>query len=158
METTLKIQGLKEAIAHLSELAGRAQNVAPIARDIFLLCQADVDQRFNAAPRTETGGQTYGGVYWAPLSEKYINRNPRRRGGQLLRDSGELMQSYGIGGTGNVAIARPDQIVFGSNLPKAGWLANRKGKERPQVYLHPELIRNVKNAVELYVSGAFDVS
>ncbi len=157
MEVTIKIDGLKEAIAHLSELGRRTQNVAPIARDIFLLCQADVDERFNRAPRTESGGQTYGGVYWAPLSEKYMNRNPRRRGSQLLRDTGELQQSYGIGGTGNVALARPDQIVFGSNLPKAGWLANRKGKERPQVYLHPELIGSVRNAVELYVSGALDV-
>jgi len=153
MDVTIRIAGLKQAIAKLGAMTGRATNITPIARDILLIAQADVDQRFNTAPRAETGGQTYGGVFWAPLTQPYLNRNPRRAGGQILRDTGELQQSYGIGGAGNVAIARPDQIVFGSALPKARGLGNK----RPQVYLHPELIRTVKNAVELYVGGAFDV-
>ena len=153
MEVTLRIAGLREAIANLKGMAGRAANITPIARDILLIAQADVDERFNTAPRAESGGTTYGGVFWAPLTEPYLNSNPRRRGGQILRDTGELQQSYGIGGAGNVAIARPDQIVFGSALPKARYL----GKKRPQVYLHPELVETVRNAVEAYVSGAFDV-
>lgn len=152
-DVTIKIDGLKEAIANLRQMGDRLSNVGPISRDILLVAQADVDERFNSAPSTEAGGQVYGGVDWPHLSAKYLNRNPRRLGGQLLRDSGELLQSYGIGGVGNIATVRPDMIVFGSALPKARGLANR----RPQVFVHPELIRTASNVVELYVTGAFNV-
>lgn len=155
MNPTVTLSGLKEAIANLKGMGDRAVNVLPVSRDILLIAQADVDRRFDQAPPTEVGGQTYGGAYWPPLTTAYLNRNPRRFGGQLLRDTGELQQSYGIGGTGNIAVARPDQIVFGSNLPRAGYLANRKGKERPQVYLHAKLLFTVRAALELYLGGAF---
>ncbi|HEY9826051.1 MAG TPA: hypothetical protein V6D19_11420 [Stenomitos sp.] len=145
----VEVTGLREALIKLKGLGDRASNVGPIARDILLAAQADVDERFNSAPDTQTGGQVYGGVDWPHLSEEYLNRNPRRIGGQLLRDTGELQQSYGIGGTGNIATVRPDQIVFGSALPKARGLANK----RPQVFVHPALIETVSSIVELYVTG-----
>jgi hypothetical protein len=152
VDVTLQISGLKEALAQLRKMGERASDVAPIARDIFLTVQSDVDERFASAPDTGSGGVVWGGATWPHLSEAYLNRNPRRVGGQILRDTGELMQSYGIGGAGNVAIARPDMITFGSALPKARGLA----RKRPQVFVHPALIEAVEHVIVHHVEGAFD--
>jgi hypothetical protein len=149
MQTTLQLSGLKEALANLRKMGDRASDVSPIARDIFLTVQSDVDERFASAPDTGSGGIVWGGATWPHLSESYLNRNPRRVGGQILRDTGELAQSYAIGGAGNVAIARPDMITFGSALPKARGLANK----RPQIFIHPALLSAVEQVVIHHVGG-----
>jgi hypothetical protein len=56
--------------------------------------EADVDERFNSAPSTTSGGPVYGGATWVALSESTLKGNPRRRSGKLLRDTGELLQSF----------------------------------------------------------------
>lgn len=149
MDVTIKVTGLKGAINDIQGVGDRISNVGPVARDIMLAVQADVDQRFDDAPKVESDGIVWGGVTWPHLSAKYLNANPRRVGGQQLRDTGELQQSYGLGSVGNVALTKPDQIVFGSALPKARGLANK----RPQVFIHPALIQVVTNIVEHYVAG-----
>jgi hypothetical protein len=146
---TLQISGLKQAIANLKGLEGRLANFSGITRDLMLAVQADVDERFASAPDVQAGGIVFGGVDWPHLSDAYLNRNPRRIGGAILRDTGELQQSYGLGGTGNVAIARPTEIIFGSNLPKARGLANK----RPQIVVHPELIEECSAIVAHYLGG-----
>lgn len=151
---TIKITGLNEAIVNLSKVGDRVSRLGEgqIGRDILLACAADVDQRFGAAPPVAQGGAVWGGQTWPAVSPEYLNRNPRRVGGQLLRDTGELQQSYGLGGTGNIALQRPDMIVFGSTLPKARGL----GKRRPQVFIHPALAETVANIIELHIAGGFD--
>ncbi len=61
---------------------------------IRVIVLQDVDQRFNTAPRGNSGGTVHGGETWAPLSDGYIKKRPERERGQLLRDTGELQQSF----------------------------------------------------------------
>jgi hypothetical protein len=136
MDVTVQLSGLTQAIANLKGLEGRLTNFSGIARDLMLAVQADVDERFASAPDVQVGGVVFGGVEWPHLSDAYLNRNPRRIGGQIGLDTGEMRQSFGVGGAGNVAIARPYQIVFGSNLSKAKGFS----RKRPIIFVHPELI------------------
>lgn len=154
MDVVVQLKGLKEAIVNLKKMGDRVSGlgVGPVGRDILLAVAADVDQRFLTAPGTGQGGAVWGGQTWPQLSAAYLNRNPRRVGGQLLRDTGELQQSYGLGGTGNIAIQRPDQIIFGSALPKARGLGNK----RPQVFAHPALMEVVGSIIEAHLTGGFD--
>jgi hypothetical protein len=146
----VEITGLEAAIAQLEGIGDRSSNVRGMSRDILLAAQADVDARFESAPRVETGGAVVGGVNWPRLSPRYLKANPRRVGGQVLRDFGTLQQSYGLGQVGNIATVSSNEIVFGSALPKARGLAKR----RPQVFIHAGLIRTVTNIVEAYALGA----
>lgn len=88
-----------------------------ISEGIGALVVADVDRRFDSAPRAESGGQVYGGVTWPALSQVYLARNPIRAGGQILRDTGELQQS--ITGSGKVFKTGNNEVVIGTALPKA---------------------------------------
>ena len=77
----------------LNGIKVRAGDISNASVGIRLILQEDVDFRFQTAPATETGGAVYGGVQWRSLSESYLAQNPRRFGGQILRDTGELQQS-----------------------------------------------------------------
>jgi hypothetical protein len=138
-----------KAIADWEGVALRAENFAPAAQDVGLVCMADVDQRFASAPGVRTTGQVYGGVRWQRLSEAYLRSNPRRIGGQQLRDTGELAQSFQIGRSGNIAAGSRDTITFGSRLPKARWNHRR----RKIVVVHPPLVRQVSRVLVLYLRG-----
>ena len=105
------------------------------AQDLYLVVQADVDERFSNSPGVRAGGVVYGGVYWPALSEPYLQANPRREGGQILRDEGELLNSFQLGGAGNIAEATGDSLIFGSALPKARGLQ----EDRPMIFVHEEL-------------------
>jgi hypothetical protein len=146
---TVEIDGLERAIASLQGVGDRIADVRGMSRDILLACQADTDRRFESSPRTESGGPVYGGINWPALSPQYLRDNPRRQGGQVLSDFGTLKQSYGLGRTGNISEVSTDEIVYGSALPKARYLA----RKRPQVFLHRELIQVVTNIVEAHVLG-----
>lgn len=146
----VELVGLDAAIASLESVGDRIQDVRGMSRDILLAAQADVDARFDSAPPVETGGAVVGGINWPALSGEYLRDNPRRQGGQVLRDYGVLQNSYGLGQAGNIATVGNDEIVFGSALPKARYLARR----RPQVFLHAGLIQTVTNIVEAYALGA----
>lgn len=148
---TVEIDGLEQAITSLEGIGDRVSDIRGMSRDILLACQADTDRRFDSAPRTETGGAVYGGINWPALSDRYLRDNPRRQGGQVLRDFGTLQQSYGLGRTGNISDVSSDEIVYGSALPKARYLA----RKRPQVFLHRELIQVATNIVEAHVLGGF---
>lgn len=151
MDVNVQVRGLNQAIARLKDMGKRMQDIRPVSRDILLAVQADVDRRFSQSPPTETGGNVWGGEYWPHLTEEYLSSNPRRVGGQLLRDTGELQQSFGVGQVGNIAIARPQEIVFGSSLPKARGLA----KKRPLVFAHPVLLEDIGSIVEFHLARAF---
>lgn len=138
---------LAKTITTLSGLEQRATNLAPVARSVGLVCQADVDERFNSSPGVRTGGTVYGGATWAPLSEAYLKSNPRREGGQILRDTGELAQSFLVAKKGNILKGDRQSITFGSSLPKARY----NQRKRPMLFVHPELVRQVARTIELYL-------
>lgn len=139
---------LAKTIGTLEGIERRASNLAPVARSVGLVCQADVDRRFDSSPNVRSGGTVYGGVTWAPLSEAHLRSNPRREGGQILRDTGELAQSFLVAKKGNVLKGDRASITFGSALPKARY----NQRKRPMLFVHPALVRQVAKAIELYLA------
>lgn len=166
----IEIEGLAAALAGLQEIGDRASDLQAVAPAVFLALQSQVDEVFNSAPGVESGGKVYGGAYWEPVSEAYLaardkyppsysSRVRSRRGGQLLRDTGELLNSIGIGsqlggpGGGNTGdriaeLEGGDTFVFGTALPKAKGL----NRDRPFLYVFPEMIESVSNVLELYLT------
>jgi hypothetical protein len=148
MAISIEVQFLAETIASIQGIGDRAGNLNPVARNVGLVCQSDVDERFNSSPGVRQSGRVYGGVTWERLTESYLRSNPRREGGQQLRDTGELAQSFLVGRKGNVLKSDNTSITFGSALPKARWM-NRKRKLLP---IHPQLVQGVARAIELYLT------
>lgn len=144
---TIDIQHLAQTIGTLDGVEKRAGNLGPVAPTIGLVCQADVDQRFNSSPNVRSGGTVYGGVTWEALSESYLKSTPRREGGQILRDTGELAQSFLVAKKGNVLKGDRQSITFGSALPKARYNQRR----RPMLFVHPKLVEQVARAIEIYL-------
>jgi hypothetical protein len=151
--------GIKQEI-DFSELAAVTQKLADIkikaedirgeaANGIRLILQEDVDYRFETAPPTETGGIVYGGVQWNSLNEAYLGRNPRRYGGQILRDTGELQQSLtNEASPYNIYEVGESYLVFGSALAKAGKLQ----KQRKFIFWHPQLLEKIAEFLANYLS------
>ena len=138
--------GLLAANQVLQEIQLKVSDISAAAPAIRLLIQEDVDFRFANAPATETGGEVYGGVQWKSLSEASFVQRPYRRGGQLLRDTGELMQSLTAEGHPyNVFSVTSSEIVFGTALAKAGRLQS----DRPFIFWHPILVQKIAD----YLAG-----
>ncbi len=150
--TTIEIseEGLAEAIASLHTLATPI-DFTDLATDLALVAQADVDERFNRAPAVRSGGVVYGGESWPALSDRYLEANPRREGGQILRDTGELLNSFQVGDSYNTSAATSNTVTFGSSLPKARGLQER----RPMLFIHGELADTVLNVIAEYVDRNF---
>lgn len=142
--TTIEVSqsDLQAAIAAIVVLS-HPIDLRETAEDIYLAAQADVDERFRSAPPVRSGGVVFGGVNWPALSEPYLKANPRREGGQILRDEGELLNSFQIGSSVNVAEAQPNKVIFGSALPKARGLQ----KDRPMLFVSEELADVVVNII-----------
>jgi hypothetical protein len=94
----------------------------------------------------------YGGETWEALSERYLKTHPKREGGQQLRDTGELAQSFAVGLRGNVLRSTAKEIVFGSALPKARGLH----RKRKILFLHSTLIKQVKKVFAAYATAGTD--
>lgn len=128
----------------------KAQDIVSAAPAIRLLIQEDVDTRFNSAPLTEVGGEVYGGVQWRSLSESYLVQNPKRFGGQILRDTGELQQSLTAEGSPyGVFEVTDSEIVFGTSLVKA----SRLQRDRPFIFWHPILLEKIANYLINWIVG-----
>lgn len=140
---------LAQTIGTLDGIEERASNLAPLAPTIGLICQADVDERFNTSPNVRSGGTVYGGVRWERLSEAYLKARPIREGGKILRDTGELAQSFLVAKKGNVLKGSRSAITFGSALPKARY----NQRSRPMLFVHPQLVIQVARAIEIYLTG-----
>lgn len=127
MQISITVAGIEAVLAELAAVQQRTGNVTTdLARDTGLIIQAEVDQVFESAPPTESGGTVYGGKTWAKLTDLYLARNPKRIGGQIYRDSGELLGSLAVGGEGNILQADGDSLTFGSALPKAAGLQDQR--------------------------------
>ncbi|MEO0538779.1 MAG: hypothetical protein AAF215_33590 [Cyanobacteria bacterium P01_A01_bin.123] len=133
----ITIEGLTEAIA-LIDSATKISDFRERKAAIQQILVADVDERFNSAPRVRAGGVVYGGVNWPALTDPYLKANPRREGGQVLRDTGELQQSFT--GDGQIYNVGKNEIEFGTALPKARGLQ----RKRPMIFIHDELLEEVE--------------
>lgn len=125
----------------------------PYATEIRTVVLADVDQRFASAPRSG-GGAVYGGINWPGLSESYLLANPRREGGQLLRDTGELLNSFTSAGA--VFDRGRGELAVGTSLPKARGLAfgvfwgrDIPERARPMIFIWQGLADEVVEVISL---------
>ena len=141
---------INKEIKRIAGFKLRAEDITAAAPAIRLMMQEDVDTRFANAPSVETGGEVLGGVQWRSLSESYLVQNPRRYGGQILRDTGELQQSLTVEGHPyEVFNATESEIVFGTALTKA----SRLQRDRPFIFWHPILLEKIANYLVNWVSG-----
>lgn len=146
----IDVSGVSETIANLAQIQARAANWGSnpkVALALALAVQEDVDERFRSSPRVESGGQVFGGVTWARLTEAYLKQRPKRRGGQILRDTGKLQQSFQVGGGNSIFKASGNVVTVGSSLV----YANRQHTKRPILFAHPELLLVVKNILQNYI-------
>lgn len=143
----IEVEGLEQAIASMVALQSPI-DFRQVATDVALFTQADVDQRFDVAPQVRAGGVVYGGEVWPALNEPYLQANPRRDGGQILRDTGELLQSFQVGGAGNLSEVTQNTIVFGSALPKARGLQEK----RPMLFVHDELADGIVQVIAEHIA------
>jgi phage gpG-like protein len=159
-DRSLGIEISPQELAGLSRLLSTAAvNIGQpeIAREIRQVVLADVDERFSRAPSVETGGVVYGGVFWPPLSPSSLAQRPERIGGQLLRDTGELQQSFTASGA--IFKRGPGEVVVGTALPKARglqfgvfWGVEIPELARPMLFMHDQLADDVMEAIGI----AFD--
>jgi phage gpG-like protein len=116
---SIAVTGAPQVAEALSGIISRRDAIpTALLRDTGLIIQSEVDQIFDSAPGAG-GGAVYGGEAWVGLSAAYLKRRPNRASGQILRDTGELLQSLSVGGSGNILQGSQNQIVFGTSLPKA---------------------------------------
>jgi hypothetical protein len=150
LKLSIDIGDLEKANDSLKSLSIKASDIRDAGDGIRLIIQQDVDFRFHNAPGTEEGGEVYGGVNWRSLGESYLAQNPRRLGGQILRDTGELMQSLTAQGHPyNVFEAGNSEIVFGTALAKA----SRLQRDRPFIFWHPILLEKVAQYLANWLGG-----
>jgi hypothetical protein len=138
MQANLDLDELNNISDKIAQLQLAPDDVSRFATGINLIVQADVDARFDSAPAVETGGTVWGDAYWKAVRPEYLEYHPRRVGGQLLRDTGELQQSFTAEGT-RVYEVSDTQFTFGTALPKAA----RLHRDRPLIFWHPQLIDRV---------------
>jgi hypothetical protein len=150
LKVTIATKDISRISEQLNGIQLRSQDIRAGGDAIRLLLQEDTDLRFQSAPAVETGGEVYGGVQWRALSESYLAQNPRRYGGQILRDTGELQQSLTAEGHPySVWSISESEAVFGTALAKAGYLQ----RDRPFLFWHPLLLEKIANYLARYVTG-----
>jgi hypothetical protein len=147
---TIATEDISRVSEELNGITLRSQDITAAGNAIRLILQQDVDERFMGSPPVEIGGEVLGGVSWDSLSDSYLAQNPRRYGGQILRDSGELMQSLTAEGHPyNVFSVTSSEVVFGTALAKAGRLQS----DRPFLFWHPLLLEKIANYMANYLAG-----
>ena len=152
MGITLEIDTteIARATESLQGIAIRAGDIQAAAMGIRLLIQQDVDLRFQTSPSTEIGGEVFGGEYWEALSEEYLLIRSDRLGGQILRDTGELLQSMTAAGNPyEIFAVTENELVFGTALAKASKLQVK----RPFLFWHPILLGRVAEYIANYIGG-----
>ena len=147
MQTDINLSELSRLNSTIDNLKLKPEQLAQAAAGIRLIIQSDVDQRFQSSPLVETGGTVWGDAYWKPVTKEYLEYHPRRVGGQLLRDTGELQQSFTAEGT-SISEVSGDEMVFGSSLPKAG----RLNRDRPLIFWHPRLVEQVAEYLSYWLA------
>ena len=131
------IQTLIEGILSKTEDWSEAGDiVGDIVRDDFMM-------RFQSSPSTTSGGSVWGGTYWRALDEGYLMSNPRRKTGQVLIDTGELMRAFTReNATGNLTSVTEDTMEFGVNLDILPH-AERLQETWAIAFWHPALLEKI---------------
>jgi phage gpG-like protein len=116
---------LSNILSELQATGKRASDLKPIARTVGLVISSYTDEVFRSSPNTTVGGTVFNGEYWEPLSLEYRAARNRfkkksisRDNGQLLLDTGKLLQSLQVGSANNFFASGKDFIEFGTNLPQ----------------------------------------
>ncbi|PZV19183.1 MAG: hypothetical protein DCF22_00515 [Leptolyngbya sp.] len=145
---TAEISGLREQVKQLQALATRTSDLSGVAPKLYAIAQKDFTLRFQSSPSVTSSAAVYGGATWNRLSDAYLKRNPNRKGGKQLIDTGELRRSFLRGKPGNIARVVGKTVEFGSSLPKAEWM----NKKRPLVVEHEQLAKEAGAAIETYIT------
>jgi phage gpG-like protein len=147
-EFSVEVLGVQGVLDRLAKIQGRAANVTTeLLRDTGLIIQSEVDEVFNSSPGTESGGTVQGGRTWPALTDAYLKQRPDRRGGQILRDTGELLGSLTVGGKRNILTANSDTLTFGTALPKGRGLQ----KKREFLFVTDSMTSAIANRWEQFI-------
>ncbi|MBD2316666.1 phage virion morphogenesis protein [Phormidium tenue] len=142
-------------LTELQGISDRASDLKPVASLVALVISSYTDDVFANAPRTESGGTASNGFAWDRLKDSTLNaRGGRRRNGQILRDTGALLNSlqsssattFSPRSAANFFQAGSDFIEFGTNLPQ-GFNNNT----RPFLAHTDSLSTLVEKAIENYI-------
>jgi phage gpG-like protein len=115
----IDFSSLQGILTDLQAVSKRASDLKPVARLVGLVISSYTDEVFNSAPRTGSGGTVSNGFVWDKLKESTLKaKGGRRRNGQILRDTGALLNSLQVNGSGNFFASGSDFIEFGTNLPQ----------------------------------------
>jgi hypothetical protein len=151
LKADLTTEGFDVLQIQLTEIIDKANDLNSVADDLRLIFQEDLKLRFASSPAVETGGQVYGGAYWAALSPVTLIR---RGGGKVLIDSGDLERSLTSEGDGNniFEVINGTEVTFGSLLP----YASRVNADRPFLFWHPFLLEKMAIAISNWLGGNFE--
>ena len=144
---SIDFSAIDNILTELQGISDRASDLKPVASLVALVISSYTDDVFANAPRTESGGTASNGFAWDRLKDSTLNaRGGRRRNGQILRDTGALLNSLQVNGAGNFFQAGSDRIEFGTNLPQ-GFNNNT----RPFLAHTDSLSELVEKAIENYI-------
>jgi hypothetical protein len=157
----IDVSGVSGAIDNLAQIQARVVSwgaVPKVALAIALSVQEDVDERFASSPPVETGGKVFGGVTWERLTEAYLKqrramakrgKGKARDGGQILRDTGKLQQSFQVGNADSILRSTGQSVTVGSDLVYAHYQSETL--KRHILVAHPELLQVVANILKRYI-------
>lgn len=117
IELSIDTDTLREISDLLSGIQEKAVDWSEAGEGVGDLVRDEFNLRFQSSPSTQTGGMVQGDVYWRALNDGYLAANPRRRGGQVLIDSGKTWKSFAnADAAGNINEFDADEMTFGSSL------------------------------------------
>lgn len=144
---SIDFSAINNIISELQGISDRASDLKPVASLVALVISSYTDDVFANAPRTESGGTASNGFVWDRLKDSTLNaKGGRRRNGQILRDTGALLNSLQVNGAGNFFQAGSDFVEFGTNLPQGFNNTNR-----PFLAHTDSLSELVEKAIEKYI-------
>lgn len=145
----------------MQAVGNRAADLKPVAKLVALVISSYTDEVFKSAPPTQSGGVVFNGESWKPLTEKYLKardksgkKSKSRRNGQILRDTGALLNSllsssettFSPLSSANFFASGSDFIEFGTNLPQGF-----NNATRPFLAHTDSLSELVEKAIENYI-------
>ena len=143
----LEATEIAELEDYYSSLNSRSLDLKPIQRDLDDIQREELNLRFQSSPGTEVGGTVYGDVYWDRLSNWYLNQVPRRRGGQIMIDTGRLRTDATSPGSGNSSNFNGAEYEFSINTP----YATKQNTMRQLLFWSEGLLKQTEEAILNYV-------
>ena len=137
-----------EVLETLNRLYQRMDDTTPVMREVAGILANQVEDAFENEADPTTGEA------WEPFSPDYLKRNPRRIGGQMLQDSGQLATSIQTEYSSNYAAVGTNKIYaaihqFGGTSDMAP--APAAVPARPYLGLSPEGENEVLEVINSYL-------